>query len=192
MILLKKLAFLTMLCNFCYLSPVNANIIVTWEDNADDLVIRWDGDISNWSFTRQDSYNFNVLQTNNGMHALDGLVDVTWTGTTHNWYDGPSIAANLGIMAGDSFGTSGIHNWVYMPGNYAGESISGSLTYTGFGEYVGLGYFNAGSRDLGFGDNDNIIFQAYEAASVAEPSTLILMSLGLLGLLGASRKKLYS
>lgn len=159
----------------------NANIIVTWENSGGDLVIRWDGFIDNWTRTNNFDSNTVILQNGNGMHALGGNVDLIWTGSTHNWFSGGTNLSG-GILAGDSFGTSGNATWVYMPGNYAGEVISGSATFLGAGNYVDLGYFFEGSRDLGFGDNDNIIFQAYQRTSVPEPAMLGLFSLALLAL----------
>jgi hypothetical protein len=155
----------------------NADIVVTWENNAGDLVVRWNGNISNWAPQSQPSILFVELQTNNGLHALGGAVDLSWTGSAHNWYIGPILSG--GVLVGDSFGSGGSNNWVYMPFNYAGQSISGSATFAGQGGFVGS--FVAGSRDLGFGQNDNIIFRA---ASVPEPTALA--TLGVLGLVGLS------
>lgn len=177
---------LLLLSSFFYISSANANIIVTWEDNAGDLVIRWNGDISNWAFSNQFTSNVILLQTNNGMHALNGPVDLIWSGTSHNWYTGPSFPNPVGVVAGDVFGTSGTSNWVYMPQNYAGQVISGSLTIAGQAGL--LGFFVEGSRDLGFGNNDNIIFRA-ATATVPEPATLALLGLGLAGIGFAKRKK---
>lgn len=178
---LKLLALLAGLFTF---TSLKADIIVTWENNAGDLVIRWNGDISNWTYS--DQYNlgyFNILQGSNGMHALNGNVDVNWTGSSFNWYTGPEFYSG-GVLAGDSFGTSGLNNWVYMPYNYAGQMISGSQTWAGQGALISD--FHAGSRDLGFGSNDNIVFRA---ASVPDSgATVGLLGLGLLGFVGLRRR----
>jgi hypothetical protein len=168
---------------FCAASA-KADVIVTWENNAGDLVVRWNGDISNWVA----QYNFNtntvIMQTDNGMHALSGNVDLSWIGTTHNWYVGPDMYTG-GVLTGDSFGTSGVGDWVYMPGNYSGQLISGSLTWAGQGALVST--FVAGSRDLGLGNNDNIIFRAYSPVPDSS-ATLALLGLGVLGLAGLRRR----
>jgi hypothetical protein len=178
--LIKKLFFV--LATVASLGSFNAqaNVIVTWENNASNLVIRWDGFIANW--TRQYNFDSNlvIMQTNNGLHALDGNVDLSWTGTNHNWYTGSELSN--GVVTGDFFGSSGLYGWVYMPGNYAGGVISGSAVFSGFGNYVDLGYFTAGSRDLGFGENDQIIFQAYAPNSVPAPATIGLFGLALLAM----------
>ena len=166
-------------------TSANANIIVTWEDNAGDLVIRWNGDISNWSPSNQFSTETILLQGGNGMHALSGPVDLLHTGTAHDWYTGPSISNPAGVLVGDSFGTSGQSNWVYMPQDYAGQVISGSLTIASQGGLIGS--FVAGSRDLGLGDNDNIVFQA--ATVVPVPAAAWLFGSGLIGLIGVARRK---
>lgn len=158
----------------------NANVIVTWENSANNLVIRWDGFIANWVRSANFNSNTAILQTDNGMHALNGNVDLIWTGSTHNWYTGSDLYN--GNIVGDFFGSSGSYNWVYMPGNYAGGVISGSLTFNGFGNYVDLGYFTAGSRDLGFGEDDQIIFRAYTPNSVPAPATIGLFGIALLAL----------
>jgi hypothetical protein len=183
----RRLMLLTVLSSFFFLSTANANIIVSWEDNAGDLIIKWDGNISNWAVQSQFSTETVVLQNNNGMHALSGAVDLSWTGSHHNWYTGPTLPGNpVGVLVGDNFGTSGNGNWVYMPQNYAGQIISGSLTIAGQGGLIGS--FVAGSRDLGFGANDNIIFQA-AVANVSAPATLALLGLGFASICFAKRKK---
>jgi len=185
--LLQKLAFLVVLSCIAFTSAkVQADVIVTWENNANDLVIRWNGNISGWSPQFQFNSSFIALQTNNGLHALDGPVDLSWTGTAHNWYTGPDLN---GILAGDSFGSSGVANWVYMPQNYAGQNISGSATFTGQG-YLAATSFIEGSRDLGFGDNDNIIFRAASSATVTpEPTSLAAWGIGAAGLAIAARRR---
>ena len=170
-----------------HLTPVRADIVVTWENDAGDLVIRWNGDISNW--TRQHNGNglfFTILQANNGMHAIDDSYDLSFTGTAHNWYIGPNMGAGAGVMTGDTFGTSGLSTWIYMPRNYAGQVISGSLTYAGQGALISA--FVEGSRDLGFGSNDNIIFRAAAASVPDAGSSLVLVGLSLLGFAGMRRR----
>jgi VPDSG-CTERM motif len=185
---LKKILFSASLAGILSCSTLKADIIVGWENTAGDLVVSWSGNISNWIPTYQFSANLTVLQFDNGMHALNGPVDLNWTGSAFNWYTGPNLNSG-GVMVGDSFGTSGISNWVYMPGSYAGQNISGYATWAGQGGLISN--FNAGSRDLGFGSNDNIIFRAGSALTNSVPdsgSTAMLIGLGLLGFGGLRRR----
>lgn len=71
-----------------------------------------------------------------------------------------------------------------MPYNYAGETISGSATFAGSGTAVAS--FVAGSRDLGFGDNDNIVFQAYSVPDTG--STAALLGVEVIALAAARRR----
>ncbi|WP_440875772.1 PEP-CTERM sorting domain-containing protein [Thalassotalea sp. PLHSN55] len=183
-----KTSILALLASFLFTASTQANLIVDWEDDGGDLVITWNGFIDGWETANgisQFDANTKIIQTGNGMHALDGLVDLYWpnSGLGHNWYTGPSHYN--GVLLGDSFGISGNGLWIYMPGNYAGQTISGSLTFASAGNLVSN--FVAGSRDLGFGENDTVIFQAAAPSQpVPEPSTLAIFALGILGL--ASRK----
>jgi hypothetical protein len=166
----------------------NANLIVTWENNANDLIIRWDGNISNWGVgvSNINRVDYAYMYNGNGLHALDGNVEYVYTGTSFNWYTGVQMNRNYELL-GDSWGSSGTSNWAYMPGGYAGENISGQVTFFGAGSYVAAGFFHEGSRDLGLGDNDTIFFQAYNA--VPEPTTLAIFALGMIGLASRRFKK---
>jgi hypothetical protein len=180
--LIRKFSFFVAVLSTLSTFNAHANVIVTWQDDAGDLVIRWDGFLSNWAENIQGNTNVNTtsayLEKDVGLHAVSGNVDYILSNSSrHDWFVGYPVLLG-GVLAGDSFGSgSGVAfaSWVYMPGNYQGEVISGSATFLGAGNYVGLGAFNAGFRDLGFGDNDKIIFEAYQ---VSEPAQLF--SLGLL------------
>jgi len=167
-----------------FASSAHADIIVSWENNSGDLVVRWDGNISNW--TRGSVVNPGTrvyFQQDNGLHAFgNGNVDLAFTGSIHNWYTGHSFSND--VLSGDNFGTAGNSNWIYMPYNYAGETISGSVTFAGSGTAVAS--FVAGSRDLGFGDNDYIVFQAYSVPDTG--STAALLGAGVVTLASARRR----
>lgn len=177
---------------FVVLLPMSAkaDVVVTWQDSAGDLVLRWNGNISGWSRTTQvAAFDYTLLQitlleTGNGMHAVNGPVDVSYVGSTFNWYTGPNIVAGAGDLVWDSFGTSGTQDWVIMPANYLGQTISGSLTFAGEGALIAD--FHEGSRDLGFGKNDNIVFRA-ASNSVPEPESLALVGLAIAGLMFTRR-----
>jgi hypothetical protein len=188
-----KTSVLTLLASFLFMASAQANLIVDWKDDGGDLVISWNGFIDGWetasgSNFSQFSSDAKILQGGNGMHGIDGLVDLYWpnSGQGHNWYVGPNLSG--GVLQGDSFGVSGNFLWIYMPGNYTGQTISGSLTFVEDGHLVSN--FVTGTRDLGFGENDTVIFQsAAPSQSVPEPSTLAIFALGMIGLASRRFKK---
>ena len=63
-----------------FASSAHADIIVSWENNSGDLVVRWDGNISNWTRVSVVNPGTRVyFQQDNGLHAFrNGNIDLVF------------------------------------------------------------------------------------------------------------------